>query len=137
MKNHPRDILTDQDWEELKLLFPKRTRTGSGRNFLEALLYKARTGSPWRDLPERFGPWLTIHKRFSRWAQRGFFSEILKALQEKKGIVLTEASLDSTSVKLHPSSHGSKKKISAKEKAKEGGTRKSMLWLTRRGDAWR
>ena len=109
--SHHRDVLDDEAWEMLLPLFPKRTRPGNGQQFLEALLFKGRTGVPWRDLPERFGPWLTIHKRFSRWAERGFFDDILVALQEKPGIDLTEASLDATCVKLHRSGHGSKKRL--------------------------
>ena len=108
---NPRDMISDKDWEVLKEMFPKRTRSGNGREFLEAVLFKARTGIPWRDLPERFGPWGTQYKRFARWARAGFFGEILSVLQEKVGVDLRQAHIDATSVKIHKSGSGSKKKL--------------------------
>jgi len=125
---HSRDILTDEAWATIAAAFPKRTRPAAGRNFLEACLFKARTGIPWRDLPERFGPWTTIYTRFERWSRRGFFAAIARVLQEEVGMDLREASLDSTSVKLHASAHGaSKKTVRPQPKAsrKGVGTRKS------------
>ena len=65
MKAHARDLLSDKMWKEIKPLFPKRTRPGTGRNFLEAVMFKARTGVPWRDLPERFGRWDALFQRFN------------------------------------------------------------------------
>jgi transposase len=51
------------------------------RTFIDAVLYRAKTGIPWRDLPERFGSWKTIFNRFSNWSRRGHWAAILKALQ--------------------------------------------------------
>jgi transposase len=104
--SHPRDLLSDEDWAQIRPHFPKRTRPGNGRLFLEAVLFRARTGTPWRDLPERFGPWTTIFNRFSRWSHRGFFTHLAQAVKDQVGLDLSEASLDSTSVKLHASAHG-------------------------------
>jgi transposase len=56
---------------------PKTTN----RVFINAVLWKVRTGAPWRDLPERFGPWKTIYSRFRRWALAGHFQAIFEALQ--------------------------------------------------------
>ena len=106
MPSHPRDLLSDDAWARVSALFPKRTRTGNGRMFLEAVLFRARTGIPWRDLPERFGPWTTVFTRFSWWSRRGFFEDIALALREEIGVDLSEASIDSTTVKLHASAHG-------------------------------
>lgn len=50
------------------------------RKFLNAVLWKVRTGVPWRDLPERYGAWQTIYSRFRRWAQAGHFGAIFEAL---------------------------------------------------------
>jgi transposase len=127
--SHPRDRLTDEAWAKIAAVFPKRTRPAAGRQFLEACFFKARTGIPWRDLPERFGPWTTIYTRFERWSRRGFFAAIANVLQEEVGMDLSEASLDSTSVKLHASAHGvSKKTLRPQPKAsrKAAGTPKSM-----------
>lgn len=122
-----RDILTDKNWERIAAVFPKRTRPGDGRIFLEACFFKARTGIPWRDMPERFGPWTTIYTRFERWCRRGFFAEIAEVLRQEVGMELSEASIDSTSVKLHASAHGTKKKkqVRPKESRVAAGTRRS------------
>jgi transposase len=50
------------------------------RLFVEAVLYRFRTGCPWRDLPERFGYWKAVHQRFGRWAKSGVFERIFKLL---------------------------------------------------------
>src|SRR5438067_675083 len=68
-----RHALTDQEWERLQAVLPKR-RSGpeairGDRLFVDAVVYRAKTGMPWRDLPERFGPWKTVYNRFTRWAQ--------------------------------------------------------------------
>ena len=51
------------------------------RLFIDAVLFRAKTGVPWRDLPERFGPWKTVYNRFTRWAILGVWEKIFKALQ--------------------------------------------------------
>ena len=51
------------------------------RRFIDAVLFRAKTGVPWRDLPERFGPWKTGYNRFTRWAILGVWAKIFKALQ--------------------------------------------------------
>ncbi|SDA36923.1 transposase, partial [Sphingomonas sp. NFR15] len=69
-----RDVLTDAQWAKIEPhCLGKRTDPGrSGRDnrlFLEAVLWIARTGSPWRDLPERFGNWSTAFRRFRDWRE--------------------------------------------------------------------
>jgi transposase len=51
------------------------------RLFIEAVLYRAKTGLPWRDLPERFGPWKSVYNRFSNWAKKGHWAAIFRELQ--------------------------------------------------------
>lgn len=71
-----RHELSDLEWQRLEpLLPPEQGRRGRplelpNRIFLNAIFYVAKTGAPWRDLPERFGPWKTIHTRFTRWNRR-------------------------------------------------------------------
>jgi transposase len=84
MKRH---ALTDEQWNRVEPIVTQR-RTGpqskSGeRVFVDAVLYRARTGIPWRDLPEHFGPWHRTYKRFSAWSKRGTWATLLKALQVK------------------------------------------------------
>ena len=69
-----RHVLSDQQWERLQGQLPTR-RPGPAsklgdRQFVDAVLYRAKTGCPWRDLPERFGPWHSVYNRFYNWAER-------------------------------------------------------------------
>ena len=65
--------LSDAEWARLRSMLPGRSRT--------ALLWLARTGAPWRDLPERFGPWRSVATRFYRWTRSGLWERILAALR--------------------------------------------------------
>src|SRR4028119_2483730 len=80
----PRHDMSDREWTRLKLLLPKR-RTGrppkDHRLVIDALLWLAKTGAPWRDLPERFGPWRTVATRFYRWTRSGLWERILAELR--------------------------------------------------------
>src|SRR6516162_2327683 len=77
--------LRDDQWDRIKDFLPGREGHVGGtaednRLFVEAVLYRYRTGCPWRDLPERFGHWKSVHQRFSRWAKSGVFERIFKML---------------------------------------------------------
>src|SRR4029434_6890791 len=68
--------LTDQEWERLAPLLPVMTPQRGGRwrdhrQVLNGILFRVRTGVPWRDLPARYGPWETVYKRFARWQTDG------------------------------------------------------------------
>ncbi len=78
--------MTDQQWARLQpLLPPQRRQTGrparDHRTVLSGILWVLRTGAPWRDLPERFGPWSTVRSRFRRWTAAGVWQRVLEALQ--------------------------------------------------------
>ena len=71
--------------------------------FVNALLWMCRTGAPWRDLPECYGKWITICRRFNRWSGNGAMERLFTALQEER-IIAVEVwvlAMDSTSVKVH------------------------------------
>jgi hypothetical protein len=80
-----RHALTDDQWRRLQAVLPKQKAgpeaTRGDRLFNEALLFRAKTGLPWRDLPERFGPWKSVYNRFSSWAKKGHWATIFKELQ--------------------------------------------------------
>ena len=78
-----RHELTDAQWQRIELLLPVRQgpRTKRGdRNFINAVMWRVSTGAPWRDIPERYGSWKTIYNRFARWAARGAWEQIFKAV---------------------------------------------------------
>ncbi len=83
-----RDMLTDTQWEHLQPLLPPLQR-GRGRPnkdhrlIVNAILWVNRTGAPWRDLPDEYGPWQTVATRFYRWRRAGIWDRILAALQEE------------------------------------------------------
>lgn len=80
-----RRTLTDAQWARIALLLPgkkgDRGRTGAdNRLFVDAVLWLARTASPWRDLPAELGNWRTVHCRFRRWSFGGIWEGLFKSL---------------------------------------------------------
>jgi transposase len=76
--------LTDEQWSLIEPLLPRATtgrRLLAPRAMLNAMFWVLRSGAPWRDLPERFGPWETVYYHFNSWRRRGVFARILEALQ--------------------------------------------------------
>ena len=106
-----RHELSDEQWEAVCKLIPGKAgdpgRTGDdNRRFVNAVLYVARTGIPWRDLPERYGKWNSVWRRFDRWCSKGVWAEMATVLGEPD---LEELHLDSTVVKAHQSAAGSRR----------------------------
>lgn len=112
--------LREDQWQKIAPLLPgtdsDRGRTADNRLFVHAVLWIARSGAPWRDLPERFGEWNSVYVRFNRWSKKGVWKRVFEALQEPDlewpapRWVMT----DSTVVRAHQHSAG-KKKVSDKE----------------------
>ena len=82
------------------------------RLFVEAVIYRFRSGVAWRDIPERFGHWKAIHTRFSRWAEKGVWNDIFEMLAADADNEY--AMIDSTIVRAHQHSAGAQKKRAAK-----------------------
>lgn len=84
-----RHELTDAQWERLTLLLPPRYPGRRGRPYhdhrciINGMLWIAKTGAPWRDLPERYGPWQTVATRFYRWQRCGLWAHILAEVQRR------------------------------------------------------
>ena len=113
----PRLLLRDDQRERVEpLLHGKegdRGRTGAdNRLFVGAVLWMARTGAPWRDLPPAFGPWNSVFRRFSRWADKGVWQTIFATLCEEADF--EEVFLDSTIVRAHQHAAGASKKTENK-----------------------
>jgi transposase len=105
--------LRDDQWERIKDLLPGRegsvgVTAADNRLFVEAVLYRYRTGMPWRDLPERFGNGIQIHMRFSRWAKSGVWERVFRHLAADADNEY--AMIDSTIVRAHQHSAGAQKK---------------------------
>ena len=107
-----RHAITDADWDRIKDLLPGRPGqsgwlAADNRRFIDAVLWIAKTGAPWRDLPERLGRWNSVWRRFDRWARKGTWVQVFEALQDPD---LEWLILDSTVVRAHPCAAGAEKK---------------------------
>jgi transposase len=107
-----RHAIRDEDWERIKDLLPGRAgqpgvTARDNRLFIDAVLWIAKTGAPWRDLPERFGHWNSVWRRFDRWARKGTWRKLFGHFQDED---LEWLILDSTVIRAHPHAAGAKKK---------------------------
>ncbi|WP_406145332.1 IS5 family transposase [Streptomyces anulatus] len=113
-----RGDLTADEWARLKPHLPKAGQRGarwvSHRRVINGILFRERTGVPWRDLPARFGPWKTIYERHRRWSADGTWDRILAAVladADADGrIDWSMVSVDSTSCRAHQHAAGARKK---------------------------
>jgi transposase len=108
-----RHELTDGAWARIAPLLPPDPRRGQAyrdhRTVLNGILWKLSTGVPWRDVPDRYGPWQTLHARLLRWQRDGRWGRILRRVQQQSdavGDVLWELSADSTVVRAHQHAAG-------------------------------
>ena len=81
----------------------------SNREMLNAMVYWLNTGIPWRDLPERFGPWQSVYSRFRAWTKAGVWEDVLTNLIQRDIVDETTLMLDSTTVKVHQHASENKK----------------------------
>jgi transposase len=110
--------LTDDEWERLAALLPstrpqRRGRWRDHHQILNGILFRTRSGVPWRDLPERYGPWQTVYKRFARWQTDGTWARIeatLRAQADAAGQLDWDGQIDSTVVRAHQHAAGARKR---------------------------
>ena len=88
------------------------------RVMLNGIIYWLNTGIPWRDLPERFGPWSSVYSRFNRWTKQGVWEKVFKALIEQDIVDETTLMIDSTIIKAHQ--HGGLKNGLTKQQEEAG-----------------
>jgi transposase len=106
--------LTDEEWEMIAPLLPgaqDRRRGGrptkNDRRVLNGIFFVLRTGTPWRDLPERYGPYTSVYNRFNRWAKAGVWLRVFEALAARSPQSLHL--IDSSIVRAHQHAAGGKK----------------------------
>ena len=142
-----RHELTDEQWAAVEPLIPRsKARTGRPpscpRRMLNGIFWILGTGAPWRDLPERFGPWQTVYDHFRNWRKAGVFAAVIEALQvklDRHGYIDWELwCVDGSSVRAARAAAGADKKVSpatamspptTRWAAAEAGLGASSTWL--------
>lgn len=111
-----RGDLTTAEWERLEPLLPRGGvrggRWSEHRKVINGVLFRVRTGVPWRDLPERFGPWETVYKRHRRWSADGTWQLLLtrvQAAENAAGGIDWDVAVDSTTARAHQHAAGARK----------------------------
>ena len=119
-----RHELTEVEWARLQPLLPPRKagkRRRDDRQIINAIMWKLATGAPWRDLPERYGPWATVYTRFRRWTIASVWERIFAAVQRQADAAgqldWTVHFVDGTVIRAHQHAAGAK-----------GGTRRPRRW---------
>lgn len=135
-----RHEVTDSHWKILSpLISTAPARTGrprrEPREMLNGVLWVLRTGAPWRDLPERLGPWQTVYEYFKTWRADGTYDRILEALQirlDRDGNIDWDLfCIDGSNVRAARAAAGASKKVSASTPKNPPTTR----WVAREADS--
>jgi transposase len=117
--------MTDEQWIRIEHLLPGRADSPGvtakdNRLFVDAVLWIARAGAGWRDLPEQFGEWNNTFQRFNRWAKSGVWAKVMEALGDDPD--LEHLLVDSTVIRAHQHSTGAQKKAASRPSdARAGG----------------
>ena len=124
-----RGELTDTAWSSLEPLLPGSGARGGQwrdhRTVINGILWKLRTGAPWRDLPERYGAWQTCADRLYRWRREGLWDRILTHVQTKSDAVsevVWEVSIDSSTARAHHHASGARHRRSRADEKKGSAT---------------
>lgn len=131
-----RHELTEAQWHRIEPLLPGKIgdpgRTAAdNRLFVNAVLYVLKTGIPWADLPERFGKFNTVWKRYDRWCAAGVWERVGRVLGDAELLDKhDEVQLDSTSVKVHPTASTGRRLRGEKNRTPTRGA----AWADRVGD---
>jgi len=112
-----RGDLTEEQWVRLEPLLPVGKKPGrppvwSKRQLIDGIRWRTRAGVPWRDVPERYGPWQTVYGLFRRWQRDGTWQRIVTGLQARadaEGLIIWDVSVDSTVARAHQHAAGARK----------------------------
>jgi transposase len=109
-------VLRDDQWDRLKPLVPggrkgRRGPRSDGRRFIDALLWVGRSGGHWRDLPEKFGPYQTVKRRYYRWVENGVLDRIFAAVADDPD--LEWLAIDATVIRAQAQAAGARVKRGA------------------------
>ncbi len=134
-----RGDLTNAEWVRLEPHLPASGQRGGRwsdhRKVINGILFRVRTGIPWRDLPERFGSWKTVYERHRRWSGDGTWDRILRAVQADADLAgridWSMVSVDSTSCRAHQHAAGARKE---KPRVPKKGQRPGTTALTKDSD---
>ena len=124
--NMRRHELSEAQWNRIKDLPPPERKpqggrpTKNNREMLNAMVYLLNTGIPWRDLPERFGPWQSAYSRCRAWTKAGVWENVLAHLIQQDIIDETTLMLDNTSIKVHQHASSGKKGTASSQKVAAG-----------------
>ncbi|MFE3560726.1 IS5 family transposase [Streptomyces sp. NPDC059193] len=118
-----RGDLTNDQWARLEVLLPMGIKPGrpqvwTRRQLIDGIRWRTRTGAPWRDVPERYGPWDRVYDLFRRWQRDGTWARILTRLQaeaDAKGLITWDVNVDSTVCRAHQHAAGAAKRDLQKE----------------------
>lgn len=103
MKRHE---VSDKLWAQIEPLIAGQGQSNDDRLFVNAVLFQAKTGIHWRDLPERFGKWNSVYQRFNRWSKRGIWEKIFELTADPEPLIIA---IDSTTLRANQVAAGQKK----------------------------
>ena len=104
--------LSEMEWRLIEPLLPNKSRGVArvdDRRVINGIFYVLRTGSPWRDLPDRYGPYTTVYNRYNRWARAGVWLRIFETLAAKSPQSMQL--IDSSIIRAHQHAAGGKKGV--------------------------
>jgi transposase len=115
----PTVTLSDEQWQKILPFLRSHPNAYVGpeqdcRQFLEAVLWITRSGAQWRLLPQEYGDWNTVYKRFSRWCRQGVFEQLHQSFAGDAD--MEHLLIDSTIIRAHPCAAGASKKVAGKQR---------------------
>lgn len=131
-----RGELTDEAWGRIGPLLPGNGRRGKQwtdhRRVINGILWRLRTGAPWRDVPDRYGSWQTCYDRFARWSRDGTWERLLGHVQTKSdavGEIRWTVSVDSTTARAHQHAAGARSSFGKGDKKGGPGILRVRRWV--------